>query len=162
MHVCVCACDASLPGSAVIEAGWTSGLKVAAALQAVMYKTHTHTHTHTRIHTHPWGTDRVVFFFVLLHYILNLSITFFPQIFLRSFTMLSLFFPSSSFQLFISLHFHIPLYPLILSCFYSCLSLFPLRSPVIWQSCFSARSRIKCCFSCSDKLNSSYYHYLTN
>lgn len=48
------ACDASLPGSAVIEAGWTSGLKVAAALQAVMYKTHTHTHTHTDTHT-PMG-----------------------------------------------------------------------------------------------------------
>lgn len=79
-HVCVYVCDASLSGSAVIEAGWTSGLKVAATLQAVMYKTHTHT-----------GRSRVLpLFFVLLHYIPDLDVTFFPWILLHSFTMLEL------------------------------------------------------------------------
>lgn len=44
--VCVYVGDASLLGSAVIEAGWTSGLKVSATLLAVMYKTHTHIDSH--------------------------------------------------------------------------------------------------------------------
>lgn len=45
-HVCVYVGDASLLGSAVIEAGWTSGLKVSPTLLAVMYKTHTHIDSH--------------------------------------------------------------------------------------------------------------------
>lgn len=88
-HVCVYVCDASLSGFAVIEAGWTSGLKVAATLQAVMYKTHTHIESHA-----PMGRNRVVLlFFVLLHYILDLDVAFFPWILLHSFTMLELSIP---------------------------------------------------------------------